>query len=40
MRETTPARKGGRGYELLDEFGTHPKVVYLKKYDKAAGEAH
>ena len=40
LRETTPARKGGRGYELLDEFGTHPKVVYLKKYDKAAGEAH
>ena len=40
LRETTPARKGGRGYELLDEFGTHPKVVYLKKYDKDAGEAH
>lgn len=40
LRETTPARKGGRGYELLDEFGTHPKVVYLKKYDKGAGEAH
>ena len=40
LRETTPARKGGRGYELLDEFGTHPKVVYLKKYDEDAGEAH
>ena len=40
LRETTPARKGGRGYELLDEFGTHPKVVYLKKYDSDAGEAH
>lgn len=40
LRETTPAREGGRGYELLDEFGTHPKVVYLKKYDKDAGEAH
>jgi len=40
LRETTPARKGGRGYELLDEFGTHPKVVYLKKYDTDAGEAH
>ena len=40
LKETTPARKGGRGYELLDEFGTHPKVVYLKKYDKDAGEAH
>lgn len=40
LRETTPARKGGRGYELLDEFGTHPKVVYLKKYDKDAVEAH
>lgn len=40
LRETTPARKGGRGYHLLDEFGTHPKVVYLKKYDKDAGEAH
>ena len=40
LRESTPARKGGRGYELLGEFGTHPKVVYLKKYDKDAGEAH
>ncbi|MCY3544094.1 MAG: 4Fe-4S dicluster domain-containing protein [Chloroflexota bacterium] len=40
LRETTPARKGGRGYELMDEFGTHPNVVYLKKYDKDAGEAH
>ena len=40
LRETTPARKGGRGYELLDEFGTHPKVVYLKKYDRDAGVAH
>ncbi len=40
LRETTPARKGGRGYHLLDEFGTHPKVVYLKRYDKDAGEAH
>ena len=40
LRETTPARKGGRGYELLDEFGTHPKVVYLKKYDKDARVAH
>ncbi len=40
LRETTPARKGGRGYHLLDEFGTHPKVVYLKKYDEDAGEAH
>lgn len=40
LKETTPARRGGRGYELLDEFGTHPKVVYLKKYDKDAGEAH
>ena len=25
LRETTPARKGGRGYHLLDEFGTHPE---------------
>ena len=40
LRGTTPARKGGRGYHLLDEFGTHPKVVYLKKYDKDAEEAH
>ena len=40
LRETTPARKGGRGYELMGEFGTHPNVVYLKKYDKDAGEAH
>ena len=40
LKETTPARKGGRGYHLLDEFGTHPKVVYLKKYDKDAEEAH
>ena len=40
LRETTPARKGGRGYELLDEFGTHPKVVYLKKYDRDARVAH
>ena len=40
LKKSTPARKGGRGYELLDEFGTHPKVVYLKKYDKDAGEAH
>ena len=40
LRETTPARKGGRGYELMDEFGAHPNVIYLKKYDKDAGEAH
>ena len=40
LKETTAARKGGRGYKLLDEFGTHPKVVYLKKYDENAGEAH
>ena len=40
LRETSPARKGGRGYKLLDEYGTHPKVVYLKKYDKDAEEAH
>ena len=40
LKGTTPARKGGRGYHLLDEFGTHPKVVYLKKYDKDAEEAH
>ena len=40
LREKTPAREGGRGYELMGEFGTHPNVVYLKKYDKDAGEAH
>lgn len=28
----------GRGYHLLEEFGTHPSVVYLKKVDKTAVE--
>ncbi len=39
LRESNPVRKGGRGYHLLDEFGTHPKVVYLKKVDEEF-EAH
>ena len=26
----------GRGYHLLEELGTHPSVVYLKKVDKTA----
>ena len=26
--------KGGRGYHLLEDFGTEPNVIYLKKVDK------
>jgi len=28
--------KDGRGYHLLEELGTHPSVIYLKKVDPAA----
>jgi molybdopterin-containing oxidoreductase family iron-sulfur binding subunit len=28
----------GRGYVLLEQLGTHPSVVYLKKVDKHAEE--
>ncbi len=38
LKEDTPFREGGRGYHLLEEFGTHPKVVYLKKVDNEAEE--
>ena len=24
---------GGRGYKLLDDLGTQPNVIYLKKVD-------
>ena len=34
-RET---RKGGRGYRLLENLGTDPSVIYLKKVDKHAEE--
>ncbi len=27
---------GGRGYHMLEEFGTHPSVVYLKRVDTSA----
>ena len=26
----------GRGYHMLEELGTHPSVIYLKKIDKSA----
>jgi molybdopterin-containing oxidoreductase family iron-sulfur binding subunit len=32
------ARDKGRGYRLLEDLGTHPSVVYLKKVDKEALE--
>lgn len=38
LRKPNPVSEGGRGYHLFDEFGTHPKVVYLKKVDKEAEE--
>jgi Fe-S-cluster-containing dehydrogenase component len=28
--------ENGRGYHLLEEMGTHPSVIYLKKVDPAA----
>ncbi len=28
----------GRGYKVLENLGTNPNVVYLKKVDKAAEE--
>ena len=42
-RRTDAELHGGRGYHMLEEFGTHPSVVYLKKVDpsaKASGQAH
>ena len=30
----------GRGYHLLEELGTEPNVLYLKKVDKDAKEGH
>jgi molybdopterin-containing oxidoreductase family iron-sulfur binding subunit len=33
----------GRGYHMLEELGTHPSVIYLRKIDKSAKlpeEAH
>ena len=42
-RKTDAELHGGRGYHMLEEFGTHPSVVYLKKVDpsaKASGKAH
>ncbi len=30
--------RNGRGYHLLEQLGTHPNVVYLKKVDKKAKE--
>ena len=31
-------REGGRGYRLLENLGTDPNVIYLKKVDKHAEE--
>ena len=42
-RKTDAELHGGRGYHMLEEFGTHPSVVYLKKVDpsaEASGKAH
>ena len=30
----------GRGYHLLEEYGTHPSITYLKKVDKDAELHH
>ena len=30
----------GRGYHLLEELGTEPNVLYLKKVDKDAKAGH
>jgi hypothetical protein len=35
--------EGGRGYKLLEDLGTEPNVIYLKKVDihaKAEVEVH
>ena len=29
-------QSGGRGYALLEELGTHPNVIYLKKIEEDA----
>ena len=29
----------GRGYRILEELGTHPSVIYLRKVDKETQEA-
>jgi molybdopterin-containing oxidoreductase family iron-sulfur binding subunit len=31
-----PEGKGGRGYRLLEDLGTNPSVVYLRKVDEKA----
>ena len=30
------SQSDGRGYTLLDELGTHPNVLYLKKVEEDA----
>ena len=33
-------KEGGRGYGLLENLGTDPNVIYLKKVDESGEVAH
>ncbi len=42
LRETELDDHNGRGYHLMEDYGTNPSVIYLKKVDENAvvEEAH
>ena len=38
VRKELQEGEGGRGYRLIEGFGTNPSVIYLRKVDKEAGK--